>query len=238
MSRNDISRTDDTLRTVIGAPGFREKRNITDLIEEAKNIGLVRNSNNTSLPFHLKTGEKLYYEAFLEGRLFQIRATASKDLSPNDYDTGQVHPNTIWIVFGSRSCRFFEVEVSPVPVMRVWMIPSFDYRGFGYFETGGKLIEDHGFQSGQFRFSTNNLIDSLWHLLEETETGDDLFIFQNEVSNLRLMFIDQIVNHNYSAHEPPNIELPPWKGWNRQIIRRTWAQAKLLVDPLYQVRED
>lgn len=235
--RNDISRTDDTLRTVIGAPGFRDKRNITDLIEDAKRVGLMRKSNNTSLPFHLKTGEKLYYEAFLAGRLFQIRATASKDLSPHDYDTGQVHPNTVWIIFGTRSSRFFEIEVSPVPTMRVWMIPSFDHRGFGYFETGGKLVEDHGFEKGRFRFSTNGLIDSLWQLLEDTETSDDLVFFQDEVSRLRLMFIDQIVNKKYKLHEPPNIELPPWKGWNRQIIRRTWAHARLLVDPLYQVRE-
>jgi len=235
---SDLARTDDTLRTVIGSPGFKEKRNITNLIEEAKNIGLVRNSNNQSLPFFLSTNDCLHYEVFLSGRLFQVRARPSKDLSPQDCDTGQVHPNTIWIVFNTRSCRFFEMELSPVPTMRVWMIPSFDYRGFGYFECGGKLVDTHGFKKGRFSFPTNQIIDSLWSLLEDTESAEDLTIFSEEVSRLRMMFIEQIVNKGYKESDPPNVELPPWKGWSRQIIRRAWAHSKLLVDPLFQVRSD
>lgn len=235
---SDLARTDDTLRTVIGSPGFREKRNITDLIEESKRIGLVRNSGNQSLPFFLSTNDCLYYEAFLSGRLFQVRARPSKDLSPQDYDTGQVHPNSIWVVFSSRSCRFFEIEISPVPTMRVWMIPSFDYRGFGYFEAGGKLVEVHGYEEGRFEFPSNQIIDSLWHLLEDTEGAEDLVLFSEEVSRLRLMFVEQIVNKGYKETDPPDVELPSWKGWNRQIIRRAWAHAKLLVDPLCQVRSD
>ena len=235
---SELMRTDDTLKTVISAPGFREKRSIMNLIEDAKNIGLVRHSNNKSLPFFLSTNDCLYYEAFLSGRLFQIRARPSKDLSPQDFDTGQVYPNTIWIVFNPKSCRCFEMEISPVPTMRVWMIPSFDYRGFGYFEAGGKLVEIHKFKEGRFEFPSNQIVDSLWHLLEDTESADDLVLLSDEVSRLRLMFVEQIVNKGYKETEPPNVELPPWKGWNRQIIRRAWAHAKLLVDPLCQIRSD
>lgn len=236
MSKHDLSRTDDTLRTVIGAPGFKDKRNITHLIADAEHIGLVRHSSNSSLPFHLRTGEKLYYEAFLNGRLFQIRATASKDLSPQDYDTGHVHNNTVWIIFGSRSCRYFEIDLSPVPAMGIWMIPSFNYRGYGYFATGGELVSKHGFPEGNFEFPSNNIVDYLWALLEDAEDGEDLVMLAEPVSRLRLMFVDQIVNHGCNGMEPPDIEMPPWKGWNRQIIRRAWGHARLLVDPLYQVR--
>jgi hypothetical protein len=234
---SDLTHADDILRTLIGSPGFKEKRNITDLIEDAKYIGLVRNSNNKSLPFFLGT-DCLYYEAFLSNRLFQVRAKPSKDFSPQDYDTGQVHPNTVWIIFNSKSCRFFEIEISPVPTMRIWMIPSFDYRGFGYFQTGGKLVDIHHFEKGQFEFPSNHIIDSLWSILEEIEGQDDLVMFKEEVSRLRLMFIDQIVNKKYNKADPPDIELPSWRGWNRQIIRRAWAHAKLLVDPLCQIRND
>jgi hypothetical protein len=232
---SDMSGVDDTLRHVIGSPGFRDKRPVIKIIEEARANGLVRKSDNRNAVLQLATRHTLYFETFLSGRIFQARAMTSADVVPSDQDTGYIHSNTVWILFGDKASRCFEIEVSPVPSMNIWMIPTFDHKGRGYFQSGAKLVQEMGFPEGPFSFPTNAVVDALWYVLEQAVDHQSLLMYERPVSQLRLSFMDAIAR-GHQGNDIPDVRLAWWRGWSREIVMRAWAQARIAMDPLMVVR--